>query len=58
MSKFGDLDEALRDALQADIDVWAPGIRIVAIRVTKPRIPEAIRRNYEQIEVKSPTLCL
>ena len=58
MSKFGDLDEALRDALQADIDVWAPGIRIVAIRVTKPRIPEAIRRNYEQIEVKSLTLCL
>lgn len=56
VSKFGDLDEALRDALQADIDVWAPGIRIVAIRVTKPRIPEAIRRNYEQIEAERTQL--
>jgi len=56
VSKFGDLDEALRDALQADIDVWAPGIRIVAIRVTKPRIPDTIRRNYEQIEAERTKL--
>lgn len=56
VSKFSSLDEALRDALQADIDVWAPGIRIVAIRVTKPKIPEAIRRNYEQIEAERTQL--
>ena len=29
----------------------APGIEIIAVRVTKPRIPEQIRRNYEQMEV-------
>ena len=48
ISKFDTLDESLRDALQSDINSWAPGIEIVAIRVTKPRIPEKIRLNYEQ----------
>jgi hypothetical protein len=37
-------------ALQRDCDIHAPGIEIVAIRVTKPRIPEAIQRNYEKME--------
>jgi len=50
ISKFDTLDETLRDALQRDIDVYAPGIRILAIRVTKPKIPLAIRQNYEAIE--------
>ena len=50
ISKFDTLDESLRDALQSDINRWAPGIEIVAIRVTKPRIPEKIRLNYEQVE--------
>jgi hypothetical protein len=26
-------------ALQAGCDKWAPGIEIIAVRVTKPRIP-------------------
>merc|ERR1719327_2589650 len=50
ISKFEQLDEALQQALQRDIDHYAPGISIIAIRVTKPRIPEAIRRHYEDIE--------
>lgn len=50
ISKFDALDETLRDALQRDIDIYAPGIRIIAIRVTKPTIPKAIRANYEAIE--------
>ena len=37
ISKFDSLDETLRDNLQRDIDVYAPGITIIAIRVTKPR---------------------
>merc|ERR1719421_1339180 len=49
-SKFDTLDETLRDALQLDIDLYAPGIKIIAIRVTKPKIPEAVRRQYEQVE--------
>ncbi len=50
IDKFDTLDETLRDALQRDIDLYAPGIRIIAIRVTKPKIPESIRKNYEAIE--------
>jgi len=50
IEKFSTLDEALALALQRDCDIHAPGIEIVAIRVTKPRIPEAIQRNYERME--------
>jgi len=50
ITKFDTLDETLRDALQQDIDRYAPGITILAIRVTKPNIPGAIRANYEAIE--------
>ena len=53
ITKFDTIDEALRDALQSDINKWAPGIEIVAIRVTKPRIPEKIRLNYEQVEAEA-----
>eukprot|EP00325_Prymnesiales_sp_UTEX-LB-985_P027549 CAMPEP_0174717218 /NCGR_PEP_ID=MMETSP1094-20130205/26197_1 /TAXON_ID=156173 /ORGANISM="Chrysochromulina brevifilum, Strain UTEX LB 985" /LENGTH=321 /DNA_ID=CAMNT_0015917123 /DNA_START=62 /DNA_END=1027 /DNA_ORIENTATION=- len=50
ITKFDTLDETLRDALQADINQHAPGINILAIRVTKPRIPASIARHYEEIE--------
>jgi len=50
ISQFDSLDETLRDNLQRDIDVYAPGITIIAIRVTKPTIPAAIRQNYEAME--------
>ena len=29
---------------------WAPGIEIISIRITKPRIPERIRANFEEME--------
>jgi len=56
ITQFEQLDEALRDALQRDIDKYAPGIEILAIRVTKPRIPESIRKNYEDIEAQRTLL--
>jgi hypothetical protein len=58
ITKFDTLDEMLRDALQRDIDLYAPGIRIIAIRVTKPTIPEAIRANYEAIESERTRLAV
>ena len=42
-----DIDEQLRDALQKELNVIAPGLYIQAVRVTKPKIPETIRKNYE-----------
>lgn len=47
---FDQIDENLRTALQQDLDLYAPGLRVHAVRVTKPKIPEAIRKNYELME--------
>lgn len=58
ITKFDTLDEMLRDALQRDIDAYAPGIRIIAIRVTKPTIPERIKQNYEAIESERTKLAV
>lgn len=44
------IDERMKDALQADCTRYAPGIEIISVRVTKPKIPESVRRNFEQME--------
>jgi len=41
------IDENLKTALQSDLNVLAPGLYVQAVRVTKPKIPEQIRQNYE-----------
>ena len=38
--------------------MWAPGIEIIAVRVTKPRVPEQIRRNYEKMEGEKTQLLI
>jgi len=58
IDKFDVLDEALARELQKSCDEWDTGIRIVSIRVTKPRIPEAVRRNYESIETQKTQLLI
>ena len=40
----------MKDALQGDCTRYAPGIEIMSVRITKPTIPESIRRNFEQME--------
>ncbi|KAJ1393931.1 Erlin-2-B [Sesbania bispinosa] len=40
----------MKDALQADCTRYAQGIEIISVRVTKPKILESIRRNFEQME--------
>ena len=49
---FDQLDEALVAALSRDISQWAPGLEIQSIRVTKPRIPAKIVKNYEAVETE------
>eukprot|EP00808_Paulinella_micropora_P006157 g46508.t1 len=56
ISQFDQLDEALRNKLQDVLRLWAPGIQIVAVRVTKPRIPESIQSNYERMEEEKTKL--
>ncbi|KAF3956920.1 hypothetical protein CMV_018014 [Castanea mollissima] len=47
---FDQIDEKMKDSLQGDCTLYAPGIEIMSVRVTKPTIPESIRRNFEQME--------
>mmetsp|Transcript_30857 Transcript_30857/g.46830 ORF Transcript_30857/g.46830 Transcript_30857/m.46830 type:complete len:327 (+) Transcript_30857:94-1074(+) len=56
IERFDRLDEKLKETLQRDIDIFAPGLNIIAIRVTKPRIPDRILRNYENIEAEKARL--
>ncbi|XP_038265618.1 erlin-1 isoform X2 [Dermochelys coriacea] len=55
---FDQIDENLKLALQKELNVMAPGLTIQAVRVTKPKIPEAIRRNFELMEAEKTKLLL
>eukprot|EP00794_Sanderia_malayensis_P012941 gene12941-14273_t len=55
---FDQIDENLKKALQADLTVMAPGLSIQAVRVTKPKIPESIRKNYELMEAEKTKLLI
>lgn len=55
---FDQIDENLKQALQRDLLEMAPGLTIQAVRVTKPKIPEAIRKNYELMEGEKTKLLI
>lgn len=44
---FDQIDENLKVALQKDLNEMSPGLMVHSVRVTKPKIPESIRKNYE-----------
>ncbi|XP_026378884.1 erlin-2-B-like [Papaver somniferum] len=50
IDKFDQIDENMKEALQVDCTRYAPGIEILSVRVTKPTIPQSIRRNFELME--------
>ncbi|CAH8586919.1 unnamed protein product [Heterobilharzia americana] len=55
---FDQIDEYLKRTLQADLTLMAPGLYVQAVRVTKPKIPEAIRHNYEAMEAEKTKLLI
>uniref|UniRef100_A0A8C5ALT6 Band 7 domain-containing protein n=1 Tax=Gadus morhua TaxID=8049 RepID=A0A8C5ALT6_GADMO len=55
---FDQIDENLKLTLQEDLNSMAPGLIIQAVRVTKPVIPESIRRNYELMESEKTKLLI
>merc|ERR1719412_44289 len=55
---FDQIDENLRTALQSDLLEMAPGLKVHSVRVTKPKIPEAIRKNYELMEAEKTKLLI
>merc|ERR1719234_1727218 len=55
---FDQIDENLKNALQNDLLEMAPGLKVHAVRVTKPKIPETIRKNYELMEAEKTKLLI
>jgi len=55
---FDQIDENLKIALQSDLNQLAPGLVVQAVRVTKPKIPEQIRQNYESMEGEKTKLMI
>lgn len=55
---FSDIDEFLKTALSQDLSILAPGLMINTVRVTKPKIPETIRKNYELMEGEKTKLLI
>jgi len=55
---FYRIDEDLKTALQNDLNQLAPGLVVQAVRVTKPKIPEQIRQNYESMEGEKTKLLI
>ncbi|KJE90411.1 hypothetical protein, variant [Capsaspora owczarzaki ATCC 30864] len=53
---FDRIDESIFNALQRSLDQWAPGVRVQAVRVTKPRLPQSILQNYENMEAEKTKL--
>lgn len=58
IEKFDTVDDRIKEALQADCSRFDTGIEIIAVRVTKPRIPEVVRRNYEEMEAQRTQLMI
>lgn len=56
IDKFDQLDEQLQTALQSSCSEYRTGIEISAVRVTKPRIPDEILKNYVAIEAEKTKL--
>lgn len=55
---FDQIDENLKNALQSELLEMAPGLKVHSVRVTKPKIPEAIRKNYELMEAEKTKLLI
>ena len=55
---FDQIDENLKSALQRDLTTMDIGLTVFAVRVTKPKIPDQIRLNYENMEEERTKLLI
>jgi len=58
IDQFDQIDENLQHALQSSLTIMAPGLSVLNVRVTKPRIPESIRLDYERMEAEKTKLLI
>lgn len=50
ISEFSQMDDVLMKALEDGCKKWAPGLEIIAVRLSKPRIPEEIAQQFVALE--------
>jgi regulator of protease activity HflC (stomatin/prohibitin superfamily) len=50
ISEFSQMDDVLMRALEEGCQRWAPGLEIIAVRLSKPRIPEEIAQQFVSLE--------
>merc|ERR1719436_1760506 len=55
---FDQIDESLKNAIQTDLKEMAPGLKVLSVRVTKPKIPESIQKNYVHMEAEKTKLMI
>lgn len=55
---FDKIDENLKTALEKDLFTMSPGLHVHAVRVTKPKIPDGIKWNYEKMEEEKTKLMI
>ena len=48
----------MKESLQKGCETWAPGIEIIAVRVTKPTVPASIAETFEDREVERTKLLI
>ena len=53
-----DLFSFFQNSIQADLGSMSVGLNVMSVRVTKPKIPEAIRKNYELMEAEKTKLMI
>jgi erlin len=49
IKEFEHLDERLMSRMQEFLKIWAPGIDLISLRVTKPVIPDSIMEKYSEV---------
>lgn len=49
IEKFDQIDEFLSATLQRSLDQYAPGLKIVSVRLSKPIVPPEVQENYKKI---------
>ena len=56
IEKFDEVDDVLLSEMRATLALWAPGLEIIAIRMTKPIVPRSIEEMYEKLEEEKTKL--
>ena len=49
IEKFDQIDEFLSGVLQRSLDQYAPGLKIISVRLSKPNVPHEVQENYKKI---------